>query len=201
MLPLCDFGIHDVICVLSIYGPPHLSPRVLQKGEKDLTGQNKIISWEEMATVKYYKAQVAPHWAFQWPYQTKLCLPLGSKKINTHFQTFDACLIPWTCWLVTWINRKKKSCFPKCSRNSLTAPSDWNRAAPRQPLLGNLGSVKHSNCTGDSDLKEKNFGAETILQALHFPSRSGLEAWILLWSAHKSHRVWQKPDLLSSVVL
>lgn len=53
-LPLCDFNlrVHDVICVFPIYGPPHLSPGVLQKGKEDLTGQNKVISWEERTTVK-----------------------------------------------------------------------------------------------------------------------------------------------------
>lgn len=61
MLPLCDFylGVHDVICVFPIYGPPHLSPGVLQEGEEDLTGQNKVISWEERATVRYCKAGTA----------------------------------------------------------------------------------------------------------------------------------------------
>ena len=49
MLPLCDFylGVCDVICVFPIDGPPHLSPGVLQESEKDFTGQNKVISWEE----------------------------------------------------------------------------------------------------------------------------------------------------------
>lgn len=61
MSPLRDFypGVHDVICVFPVYGPPHFSPGILQEGEEDITGQDKVISWEERTMVGYCKAGTA----------------------------------------------------------------------------------------------------------------------------------------------
>lgn len=69
MLPLCDFylGVHDVICAFPIYGPPHLSPGILQESEEDLTGQNKVLSWEERTIVRYCKAGTESPWLLCFP--------------------------------------------------------------------------------------------------------------------------------------
>lgn len=53
MLPLCDFylGVRDVNRVSPIYGPPHLSPGVLQECEENLTGQDKVITCKERTII------------------------------------------------------------------------------------------------------------------------------------------------------
>lgn len=95
VLPLCDFylGVRDVICVFPIYGPPHLSPGVLQEREENLTGQDKVITCRERTIISYKKrycrAGTAPGLILccPKPNQPELCLPAGRNEANIHFLT------------------------------------------------------------------------------------------------------------------